>query len=70
LQEPLFGAVLKRGDWSMRMVQALADKTIGLQQVGPAFQHRLRRLRCRICPTARSPSSRAGREVSDLCDVN
>jgi putative membrane-bound dehydrogenase-like protein len=42
LQEPLFGAVLKRGDWSMRMVQALADKTIGLQQVGPAFQHRLR----------------------------
>lgn len=42
LQEPLFGAVLKRADWSMQMVQALADKKVSLQQVGPAFQYRLR----------------------------
>lgn len=42
LQEPVFGAVVKRGDWSMFLVQALADKKISLPQVGPAFQHRLR----------------------------
>ncbi len=42
LQELLFSAVMKRGDWSLQMVQALADKKVSLPQVGPAFQHRLR----------------------------
>jgi len=42
LHENLFGAIVKRSDWSMALVQALADKKIALLQLGPAFQHRLR----------------------------
>lgn len=42
LQENLFGAIVKRTDWTMALVQALSEKKIALLQLGPAFQHRLR----------------------------
>jgi putative heme-binding domain-containing protein len=42
LQENLFGAIVKRSDWTMALVQALSDKKIAVLQLGPAFQHRLR----------------------------
>jgi hypothetical protein len=59
LHEALFGAIAKRGDWSMALVQALADKKISTLQLGPALLYRLR-------THADKPVAARANEVIDL----
>jgi putative membrane-bound dehydrogenase-like protein len=42
VRETIFGQIVKRADWSSAFVQALSDKQIDLQLLGPANLHRLR----------------------------
>jgi uncharacterized protein len=42
LRELLFGAVVRRADWALSLIQALADERIPLALVGPANLFRLR----------------------------
>jgi len=42
LHEALFGAIAKRGDWSLALVQAMSDGKITPLQLGPALLYRLR----------------------------
>ncbi len=42
LREVLFGAIAKRADWTLQLVQAMSDKKVSTLQLGPALLHRLR----------------------------
>ncbi|PYI80123.1 MAG: hypothetical protein DME26_22195, partial [Verrucomicrobia bacterium] len=42
LKEPLFAQLVKRSEWTRALVEALADKRVALNTLGPAFTHRLR----------------------------
>ena len=42
LREVVLGQVLTRADWSLALVQALAEKKIDLLTLGPSNLHRLR----------------------------
>src|SRR6185295_3863920 len=42
LREAAFGQLLKRADWSEAMVQALADRKLEPEMLGPSGLHRLR----------------------------
>ncbi len=42
LREPVFAQIIKRSDWSLALVQSVADKKIDLVTLGPASVHRLR----------------------------
>ena len=42
LQDALFGAVVKRADWTQALLASVASKQIALGQLGPSYQHRLR----------------------------
>jgi putative membrane-bound dehydrogenase-like protein len=60
LREPAFGAVVKRADWSLALVQALADRKIDLMTIGPANLHRLR------THSDKAVASRAGEVIDSL----
>src|SRR5207245_4541204 len=42
LRDAVFGQLIKRAEWSLALVQALADRKIDSRLIGPANIHRLR----------------------------
>ena len=42
LLDTAFAQLIKRADWSMALLQAVADKNISLANLGPSSVHRLR----------------------------
>ncbi len=60
LRELAFGQLLKRADWSLSVVQALADRRVDPRLLGPANLHRLR------THADKAVASRAGTVIDEL----
>jgi putative membrane-bound dehydrogenase-like protein len=60
LQEAAFAQIVKRGDWSLALVEALKDGKVTLATLGPASVHRLR------THSDRAVAKRAGEVIEEL----
>jgi len=60
LQDAAFGQIIKRGDWSLALVEALKAGKLTLATLGPAAVHRLR------THSDRSVASRASEVIDEL----